>query len=315
MDGSLSHHPGVVVLVGDLDAAAYSTVREALAVALANDDGAEIVVDLRSVRFMDAGTIRLLLEASQIAVDAGRRLWVTGARDPVRQVIVASGAGQQLFDSADRALFADHLRATAQRQQAQLDQARILGRLQQQAVDSEIRTSRRRILSDLRTRLPTDPHALCSEDFLAVADTPTVLDAIILTAVIVGAADACDLQLHDAKTATLQIVRQRGFTRAFLTYFALVDAGQPTSCAVAATTGEPVIVDDVASSPIFAGQPSLDVVLAAGTRAVHSHPLHDDAGRLLAVLSLHYRTPRPRFGNGELVAWCAARALSRTVHR
>lgn len=320
MDGSLSRQPGVVALSGELDAAEYETVRVALAAALSPDtlgDQAEIVVDLRAVKFMDAGTVGLLLEAWRTSIGSGHRLRVTGACDPVRRVIEAAGAGYRLLGTAERdiGLVAggsdDRLRAATQRQRAELDQSRILARLQQQAIDGEVRTSRRLLLSGLRKRLRTDPRALSGEEFLGVADRATVLDGILLAATIVGAADACDLQLYDPDTATLRIARQRGFTREFLAYFASVDLAQPTAYAIAAATGEPVIVDDVTRSPVFAGRPTLDVMLAAGSRAVHSHPLHDEAaGSLLGVLSFHYRARTPHHGDRELVAWSAARALS-----
>jgi hypothetical protein len=206
----------------------------------------------------------------------------------------------------------DRHRAAEQLQRAEADQARLLAQLHQQAIDSEVRGTRRRLLGQLREQLRHDRQALFDEEFLAVADLPVVLDAILLAATIVGAADACDLQLPDPRTGMLVITRQRGFSPDFLAYFAIVRPGEATACATAATSGRPVIVDDVASSPIFAGQPTLAVMLAAGSRAVHAHPLHDESGRLLGVLSFHYRITNPRRGNPGLVAWNAARALSGT---
>ena len=43
---------------------------------------------------------------------------------------------------------------------------------------------------------------------------------------------------------------------------------------------ERVIVEDVTTSPIFAGIPALKVMLSAGCRAVQSTPLLTRAGRL-----------------------------------
>ena len=96
----MSHHPGVVALSGELDTPQFVAVHGALAAALA-DDQPEVIVNLSAVRFLDAGTIRLLLEARQAAIDAGRRLRVSGAGAAVRHVIEASAAGHQLFDTAE----------------------------------------------------------------------------------------------------------------------------------------------------------------------------------------------------------------------
>jgi PAS domain S-box-containing protein len=45
-------------------------------------------------------------------------------------------------------------------------------------------------------------------------------------------------------------------------------------------------------SPIFAGNPALDVLLAAGVRAVQSTPLVSRSGQMLGMFSTHYRVPR-----------------------
>jgi anti-anti-sigma factor len=386
MDDSSRHPPGgrfgcrvlsgdngsLIALSGELDAAIHEALRAALTTALARDgsgddgDHGEIVVDMRAVRLLDASTVRVLMGAWRIADDAGRRLRVTGAHGPVRQVIEASGAGHRLLDPvAQRAAGPDHRledgettatalqagqaarvprpragaedtgrdrpsppavtpstslvdvgsmdrrRAVARRERAEDDHIRIVAMLQQRAIDREVHATRQLLLARVRGRLRVDPQAAFGEDFLAVADTPVVLDAILLAASVVGAADACDLQIYAPDTGALHLTGQVGFTPEFLTYFATVGPGQPTACAAAATTGEPVIIDDITHSPIFVGHPTLDVMLAAGSLAVQSHPLHDDDGQLLGVLSFHYRTTSPRRGNPELVAWSAARALTR----
>ena len=46
--------------------------------------------------------------------------------------------------------------------------------------------------------------------FLGVADLPSVLDAILTAAAIVGGADACEVRLRDPGTDTLRTVRRRG---------------------------------------------------------------------------------------------------------
>jgi anti-anti-sigma factor len=298
--------PGVVTLSGDFDAGGHEEVRSAVATALAHGRP-ETVVDMRAVRLLDAGTVRVLLEAWQAAADTGRRLRVTGAGGHVRHVIQAAGAGQRLFPEPTD----DRAWAAAQRQYVADERTRIIAALQQQTIDGEVRTTRRLLIARLRRRLRTDPGALSGEEFLAAADTPAVLDAILVAATVVGAADACDLQLYDQRTASLRITRQRGLADEFLANLAAVPADQPTTCATAASTGHPVLVDDITLSPIFAGRPTLDVMLAAGWLAVHSHPLHHDTGRLLGVLSFHYRTTTPHRGDRDLVARCAAEALTR----
>jgi PAS domain S-box-containing protein len=56
--------------------------------------------------------------------------------------------------------------------------------------------------------------------------------------------------------------------------------------------GERIIVEDVATSPLFAGKPALSAMLGAGARAVQITPLITRGGRALGMLSTHYRRPR-----------------------
>lgn len=71
--------------------------------------------------------------------------------------------------------------------------------------------------------------------------------------------------------------------------------------------------NDITDSAIFAGQPTLDVILAVGMRAVQSYPLRTGGGRVLGMLSFHYHQTTPRRGNAELVAGCAAVVLARVL--
>jgi PAS domain S-box-containing protein len=59
--------------------------------------------------------------------------------------------------------------------------------------------------------------------------------------------------------------------------------------------GERVVVEDVAENKILEGTPSLQVLLAAGVRAVQSTPLVSSSGKLWGMISTHYAAPhRPR---------------------
>jgi two-component system CheB/CheR fusion protein len=53
-----------------------------------------------------------------------------------------------------------------------------------------------------------------------------------------------------------------------------------------------VVIENITNSTVFAGTPALDVLLSAGVRAVQSTPLVNRVGRIVGMLSTHYRTPR-----------------------
>ena len=146
-------------------------------------------------------------------------------------------------------------------------------------------------------------------------DLHRLLAVILDAAVRLGHADKGNVQLFDTSTGALYIVAQRGFAAPFLEFFNGVFDGVD-SCGTAMQHGERVIIEDVTQSAVFMGTAALDVMLAAGARAVQSTPLLSHTGRLLGVFSTHYSVPyRP--GDREqrlldLLAWLAADAIERT---
>jgi hypothetical protein len=114
------------------------------------------------------------------------------------------------------------------------------------------------------------------------------LDSIILRAIAIARADKGNIQLLEPEAGVLTIAAQCGFGPAFLKYFECV-RDDPSACAVAMRSGERVIVEDVTTSEIFVGQPSMNVVVRAGVRAVISTLLMSSAGNLLGMISTHFR--------------------------
>ena len=146
---------------------------------------------------------------------------------------------------------------------------------------------------DAMTRLHT-----INTHLLRQSNIHGVFDEIVETAIAVTHADMGDIRLFDTQSGTLKIMAHKGFKQPFLDFFGSVQEGH-AACGTVLRQGRRVIVENVAESPIFAGTPELQAMLAAGARAVQSTPLLSHAGRLLGVLSTHYRTPR-RLDEGDL---------------
>ena len=125
-----------------------------------------------------------------------------------------------------------------------------------------------------------------STRLLQAGDSSLLLHDILDAAIEITGAQMGNIQLLDGDS--LRITAQRGFDRPFLEFFASVH-GDQAACGAALQRGERVIVDDVLNSPIFVGTPALDVMIAAGARAVQSTPLVSRSGRLLGMFSTHYR--------------------------
>jgi PAS domain S-box-containing protein len=121
-------------------------------------------------------------------------------------------------------------------------------------------------------------------------DSTSLLLEIVDAAIALTDADKGNIQLLDRSSGMLRIVASRGFERPFLEFFKEVHEGN-AACGTAFQTGKRVVIDDVTTSPVFAGTPALDALLSAGVHAVQTTPLVARSGRLVGMLSTHYRTP------------------------
>jgi len=103
------------------------------------------------------------------------------------------------------------------------------------------------------------------------------------------------VQLFYPADCSLRIVAQSGFDREFLDFFSVMQEGQG-ACGTALLRRERVIVENVATDPIFAGTEAREALLRAGVRAVQSTPMLNRSGEAVGVLSCHYQKPtRPSF--------------------
>jgi PAS domain S-box-containing protein len=112
---------------------------------------------------------------------------------------------------------------------------------------------------------------------------------ILEAAITITGADKGNIQLLNPEVGLL-IAAHRGFGPAFLKYFECV-RDDPSSCSAAMRSGERIIVEDVTTSEIFVRQPSMNVLIDEGVRAVISTPLMSAAGNVLGMISTHFGEP------------------------
>jgi PAS domain S-box-containing protein len=116
---------------------------------------------------------------------------------------------------------------------------------------------------------------------------PELLQAVVDTAIEVTAADMGNVQLYDDTTGCLRIAAQHGFEQPFLDHFAVVRGGE-AACGAAILWREQVIVEDVSISPLFDDR-SRAAMDAAGAKSVQSTLMTSREGRILGVISTHWR--------------------------
>src|SRR5262249_25357315 len=100
--------------------------------------------------------------------------------------------------------------------------------------------------------------------------------------------DLGNIQVLDSRSGGLKIVAQRGFESEFLDFFRDV-RGEEAACVTAMRARLPVLVEDVATSPVFVERPAQEILLRAGVQAVQSTPLLA-RGDLVGMLSTHFRS-------------------------
>lgn len=148
----------------------------------------------------------------------------------------------------------------------------------------------------------------------ADAVTPDALwSELCEVAVAVAEADFGNVQQMDAD-AGLRIVSHRGLPAWWIDFWNAAGRGQG-ACSQALASGEPIVVEDVEASALFAGSAALQIQLRAGVRAVLSVPMVAASGETVGVLSTHYRKRhRPdqrQLHRLDLLARSAANLLDR----
>jgi PAS domain S-box-containing protein len=153
-------------------------------------------------------------------------------------------------------------------------------------MEEALRVSEERLAAELEamTRL----HAL-STRLMACSDLRSALEDVLDGAIHTTHADFGNIQLYNPESRALEIVVHRGFRQDFLDYFRAVRVDEGAVCAQAMKSGERIIIEDVQLDPTF--EPHRPIAAAADYRAVQSTPLMNRSGRVLGMLSTHFRQP------------------------
>jgi len=153
--------------------------------------------------------------------------------------------------------------------------ARVSAQLKLARAHQDTLTATRR-LQEISTRL------------IGAGGLPSLLQEITNAAVALVGAQFGTLQLVEEDK--LRIVAHCGHRQPFLEFFA--EGEMPESALrESMQAGRRVAVEDVETSPIFAGSPSLAVLRAAGIRAFQSTPLFTRKGKMLGILTTQWSAP------------------------
>ena len=130
-----------------------------------------------------------------------------------------------------------------------------------------------------------------STQLIQEGNLDAVYEQILDAAITVMRSDMASMQMLDRDQNALRLLAWKGFDPASAAFWEWVCADAGSACGVAWRMGERVIVPDVERCEFIAGTQDLKYYRLSGIKAVQSTPLVSRHGRLIGMLSTHWRTP------------------------
>jgi PAS domain S-box-containing protein len=144
----------------------------------------------------------------------------------------------------------------------------------------------------------------------------TLYDHILGAATELMASDAACLQLFAADDTSLRLLAYKNFPPDCAPFWGQVAVGAGSTCSKALSDNQRVVVADIEACDFMAGTREQLEYRRAGVRGVQSTPLRSRTGRLLGMLSTHWRTPHTPTENDfrffDVLARQAADLIERT---
>jgi PAS domain S-box-containing protein len=147
------------------------------------------------------------------------------------------------------------------------------------------------VASDLR-----DTQILCdlSARLVAEGDGKVLFQEIMDAAMAIMHSDFASLQIHCPEPdgeGKLFLLAFRGFNPQAAKFWECVSVDSGSTCGIALRTGQRAIAHDVETCEFMANSDDREMYLQTGIRAVQTTPLYSRTGRLVGMLSTHWRKP------------------------
>jgi two-component sensor histidine kinase len=133
-----------------------------------------------------------------------------------------------------------------------------------------------------------------STELIREQDMPRLYGNLVDAAAKLMRSDFATMQMLHAdrgENGELQMLAHRGFDAEAIKFWDWVRADSGCTCGYALATGGRGIATDVATCDFMAGTPDRDALLQAGVQAAQSTPLFSRSGRVLGMISTHWRKP------------------------
>ena len=118
-----------------------------------------------------------------------------------------------------------------------------------------------------------------------------IYDHVLDAAIDLMSADMGSMQVFHPERGELRLLAERGFNPGSAAHFEWVRPDSASPCGIALSAGGRVIVPDIETCEALSRRADLDALRLAGIRACLSTPLITRSGRLLGMISTHWRRP------------------------
>jgi PAS domain S-box-containing protein len=156
-----------------------------------------------------------------------------------------------------------------------------------------------------------------STRLISESKSGTLYDQVLGAAMELMASDAACLQMLAAEDTSLRLLAWTNFHPDCVPFWTRVAAGAGSTCSKALSDNQRVVVTDIEACEFMAGTQEQLEYRRAGVRGVQSTPLRSRTGRLLGMLSTHWRTPHTptedEFRFFDVLARQAADLIERTL--
>jgi PAS domain S-box-containing protein len=151
---------------------------------------------------------------------------------------------------------------------------------------------RRKAEEALRSELAaTQQLQTLSIQLIHTNDPDALYDKVLDAAVAILRSDFASMQMLYPERGELRLLAYRGFNPTAAAFWEWVRPGSGSTCGAALATGNRSVVPDIELSHFMAGSEDLETYRQTGIRAVQSTPLFSRTGRLLGMISTHWRRP------------------------
>ncbi|HEY8506901.1 MAG TPA: GAF domain-containing protein, partial [Steroidobacteraceae bacterium] len=155
------------------------------------------------------------------------------------------------------------------------------------SADQALRAKEQRLRAELAD---TQLLQRVSAELIDERNVHALYEKLVDAAMAIMRSDFGSMQVLHPERGELQVLVARGFTPEARKFWDRMDANSGSSCAAVLRSQQRVIVPDVTSSDVI-GSGNREMYLLTGIRAVQSTPLLTRSGRMVGVISTHWREP------------------------